>query len=64
MVIKIRAVMAPANTVNLGYLIAIMAAMKKVLSPNSDTIITENEATKAGKNPTCAAESDFGWLGT
>lgn len=55
MVIKIKADMAPPKTVRRGYLIAIIAAIKKVLSPSSDTIITENEATKAGKNPTLVA---------
>lgn len=54
MVIKIKADMAPPKTVRRGYLIAMIAAMKNVLSPNSETIITEKEATKAGKNPTLA----------
>lgn len=44
--------MAPANTVNLGCLIAIIAAIKNVLSPISDTSITLREATKACTNPT------------
>jgi hypothetical protein len=35
------------NTVSLGCFIAIIAAMKKVLSPISDTSITDIEATKA-----------------
>jgi hypothetical protein len=39
--------MAAMKTVLLACLIAIMAAMKKVLSPNSDTIITEMDATNA-----------------
>jgi len=39
--------MAPLNTVTLGFLIAKIAAMKKVLSPSSDTIITDSEARKA-----------------
>jgi len=30
---------------------AIIAAMKNVLSPNSETIITESDATKACTNP-------------
>jgi len=47
-----KAAMAPAKTVSRGCLMAIMAAMKKVLSPNSETIITEKEATKAWKKPT------------
>lgn len=42
-----KAAMAPANTVSLGCFIAIIAAMKKVLSPSSDTTMTESEATKA-----------------
>lgn len=37
---------------DLEYFIAMMAAMKNVLSPISETIMTENEATKAWKNPT------------
>lgn len=43
--------MAPMKTVNLGCLMAMIAAMKKVLSPNSDTTITERAATKAWRNP-------------
>lgn len=46
-----RAPMAPANTVNRGYLIAIIAAIKNVLSPNSETTMTEIEATNAWRNP-------------
>lgn len=46
-VIKAKAAMAPAKTVILGCLMAIMAAMKKVLSPNSETTITERAATNA-----------------
>lgn len=41
------AVMAPANTVSRGWFMAIMAEMKKVLSPSSDTIMMLREATKA-----------------
>ena len=47
MVISASAPMAPIKTVSLGYFIAMIAAMKKVLSPNSETTITEREATKA-----------------
>lgn len=36
--------MAPKNTVIRGWRIAIIAAMKNVLSPNSDTIITDTAA--------------------
>lgn len=38
---------APANTVSLGCLIAIIAAMKNVLSPNSETTITDSDAKNA-----------------
>lgn len=51
MVINARALIAPANTVNLGCFIAIIAAMKNVLSPNSDTTITDKDAMKACKKP-------------
>ena len=47
MVISPRASIAPVNTVTLGFLIARMAAMKNVLSPSSDTIITDSEARNA-----------------
>lgn len=50
-VIRARALMAPTNTVNLGCFIAIIAAMKNVLSPNSDTTMTDKAAIKACKNP-------------
>lgn len=43
--------MAPINTVSLGCLIAIIAAIKKVLSPSSETTITDKEATKAWIKP-------------
>lgn len=46
-VIKASADIAPAKTVVLGCLIAIIAAIKNVLSPISETRITENEATNA-----------------
>ena len=45
--------MAAKKTVLRECLIAIMAAMKKVLSPNSETIITESDAMNAWKNLTC-----------
>lgn len=38
---------AAINTVDRECLMAMMAAMKKVLSPNSETMITETEAMKA-----------------
>jgi len=44
------AAMAPAKTVDLACFMAMMAAMKKVLSPNSETMITDMEATKAWTN--------------
>lgn len=46
-VIKANAPIAPANTVKRGCLIAIIAAMKNVLSPNSDTSITDIDAINA-----------------
>ena len=46
-VITIKAPMAPAKTVNLGCRMAIIAAMKKVLSPISETRITEMDAANA-----------------
>lgn len=42
-----RALIAPTKTVDLGCLIAIIAAIKKVLSPNSETNITDSDATNA-----------------
>jgi hypothetical protein len=42
-----KAVIAPRNTVRRGCRIAIMAAMKNVLSPNSDTMITDIDAINA-----------------
>ena len=50
-VINANAPNAPANTVIREYFIAIMAAIKNVLSPSSDTIITETDATKPWINP-------------
>lgn len=48
---RARAPIAPANTVRRGCRIAIIAAMKKVLSPSSDTTMTDSEATKACRRP-------------
>ena len=42
-----RAAIAPPNTTSRECRIAIIAAMKKVLSPNSETMITDNDATNA-----------------
>lgn len=50
-VMSARADIAPKKTVSLGCLIAIIAAIKKVLSPNSETTITDKDATKAWMNP-------------
>ena len=52
MVWTINAVIAPLNTISLGCRIAMMAAMKNVLSPSSETIITDKEAMKPWANPT------------
>lgn len=51
-VIRAKAPIAPANTVILGCRMAMMAAMKNVLSPNSETMMTDKDATKAWINPT------------
>lgn len=51
-VMRASADMAPANTVILECRMAIIAAMKNVLSPNSETTITERDAMKACVNPT------------
>lgn len=45
MVIRTRAEMAPKKTVSRECFIAMIAAMKKVLSPISETMITDNDAT-------------------
>lgn len=42
---------APVKTVTREYLIAMIAAIKKVLSPSSDTMMTDSEATKAWIKP-------------
>ena len=46
-----RAEMAPLKTSSREYFMAIMAAMKNVLSPISDTMMTEIEAMKACMKP-------------
>lgn len=50
-VIKAKALIAPIKTVNLGCFIAIIAAIKKVLSPNSETTMTDKDATNACRKP-------------
>lgn len=50
-VIKASALIAPIKTVNLGCFIAIIAAIKKVLSPNSETTMTDKEAINACIKP-------------
>lgn len=55
---RAKAPMAPLNTASLGCFMAMIAAMKKVLSPNSETTITDSEATNACKNPTLLLASD------
>ena len=45
-VITASASKAAANIVTREYFIAIIAAIKNVLSPNSDTKMTDNEAIK------------------
>ena len=49
-VIKPSANIAPVNTTNLECLIDMMAAIKNVLSPSSETMMTDKEATKAWMN--------------
>lgn len=46
-VISAKAEMAPVNTVSLGCFMAIIAAIKNVLSPISETNITEIDARNA-----------------
>lgn len=48
---RTRAEMAPKNTVSRECFIAMMAAMKNVLSPISDTMITDKDAKKPWMNP-------------
>ena len=50
-VMSARADMAARKTVSLFEVIAIMAAMKKVLSPSSETRMTERASTKPCRNP-------------
>lgn len=45
-VIRARAAIAPENTVSLECRIAIITAINHVLSPSSDTIITDRDARK------------------
>lgn len=56
-VIKAKAKMAPAKTVSRGCLMAIIAAIKNVLSPISETKITDRAAAKAWKKPKLSAGS-------
>ena len=42
---------APMNTIRRECLMAMMAAMKNVLSPSSETMITDKDAIKAWRNP-------------
>lgn len=58
-VINIRADIAPPKTINLGCLMAMMAAIKKVLSPISDTRITDMEAMNAWIKPTFSTGPPF-----
>lgn len=46
-VINTSAEMAPRNTVRRECFMAMIAAMKNVLSPISETIMTDSDATKA-----------------
>ena len=61
--ITARAAIAPINTVHLGCLIAMIAAIKKVLSPSSETKITLSVAmkpwTKLPDAPIYPIETDF-----
>lgn len=50
-VMRASAPIAPIKTVSLGCLIAIIAAIKNVLSPISETTITDNDATNAWTKP-------------
>ena len=50
---RARAEMAPRKTVSLLEVMAMMAAMKKVLSPNSETKITDSDSTKPCRKPAC-----------
>lgn len=55
-VIKPSAATAPAKTVSLECVIAMMAAMKNVLSPISEIMITAREATNACMKPILTSE--------
>ena len=57
-VISAKALIAPMKTVNLGCFIAMIAAIKKVLSPNSETTITDKEAINACKKPRLSLACD------
>lgn len=57
-VIRIKALIVPTKTVNRGCFIAIITAMKKVLSPNSETTMTDKEAINACKKPKLSAVCD------
>ena len=50
-VMNISAPIAPANTMIREWRMDMMAVMKKVLSPSSETMMTENEATHAWMKP-------------
>lgn len=50
-VIKIRAETAARKTVRRAWRMAMMAAMKKVLSPISETMMTVSDDTKPWTNP-------------
>lgn len=54
-----RAEMAPVNTMALGCRMAMIAAMKNVLSPSSLTMIIDREAMKAWVNPALVSFSIF-----
>ena len=56
MVMTARAEMAARNTVSLLLDMARMAAMKKVLSPSSDTRITDRDSTKPWRKPLCSVK--------
>lgn len=58
-VMKMSADIAPVKTMALGCRIAMMAAMKNVLSPSSLTIIIDREATRACTNPELVSFSIF-----
>ena len=51
-VIKARAKIAPVKTISREWRIAMIAAIKNVLSPSSETMITEIDAANAWMKPT------------